>query len=72
MTVEEYCDQCIMAHGSELEDTGVSALTDALLKPAGIHLELIYLDRSEGGEANVHHWGPTASTAATMRLLYRP
>ena len=71
LTVADYCSQYIRAHASEIEDVGINALTEVLLKPAGIHLEIIYLDRSAGSEANVHHYGPI-SYAATSRLLYRP
>ena len=61
-----------MPHGSEINDIGITALTDVLFKPAGIQLEIIYLDRSVGEEANVHHYGTMVPTLSTIRLLYRP
>jgi len=57
---------------TEIEDIGINALTEILLKPAGIALEIIHLDRSEGAEANVHRFGPMTAAVATIRLLYRP
>ncbi|GAB7336968.1 hypothetical protein MBLNU457_g2393t2 [Dothideomycetes sp. NU457] len=71
-TVEHYCDIRILAQGSELDDIGINAIADILLKPAGLSLEIIYLDRSEGEEANVHHHGPMTAALASIRLLYRP
>lgn len=61
-----------MPHGSEINEIGINALSDVLTKPAGISLEIIYLDRSMGDEANVHHYGPMSASTATTRLLYRP
>jgi len=61
-----------MTFDSELADVGINAIAEILLKPAGLSLEIIYLDRSEGEEANVHHYGPMTAALATIRLLYRP
>lgn len=72
MTVHEYCDQVLMPHGSEINEVGINALTDVLFKPAGIALEIIYLDRSASNEVNVHHYGPGGSGLPITRLLYRP
>ena len=48
------------------------ALRDALLFPAGVTLEVLYLDRSEtNGEAKLHRFSPNYSIG-TIRLLYRP
>lgn len=72
MTVEEYCSTTIMAHTAEINEVGINALAEVLLKPAGFALEIIYLDLSEGTDANVHHFGPMSTSVATIRLLYRP
>jgi ubiquitin thioesterase protein OTUB1 len=56
----------------------MSALVDVLVKPAGIAVEILYLDRTPGEEVNtyrfdpVDHNGVALSGPATFRLLYRP
>jgi ubiquitin thioesterase protein OTUB1 len=56
----------------------MSALVDVLVKPAGIAVEILYLDRTPGEEVNtyrfdpVDHSGVIISTPPTFRLLYRP
>lgn len=71
-SVDEYCAQFITAHQPEIDHPGVSALADVLLKPAGIGLDIIYLDRSTGSEVNAHDFAPNLNGFATIRLLYRP
>jgi ubiquitin thioesterase protein OTUB1 len=54
----------------------MNACIDAILKPAGISVEVAYLDRSAGEEMNTFHWqGDLLEGRAalpTVRLLYRP
>ena len=63
---------------SEIEHIGICGLVDALVKPAGIAVEILYLDRTPGSEANkyefcpVDHSGMPLANAPTIRLLYRP
>lgn len=74
-TVEKYCDDEVMPTGSEIDNVSLIALKDVLLSPAGIALEVLYLDRSEGEEVNTHRMDPVTSggfTVGTVRLLYRP
>ena len=73
-TVDEYCNASVMPLGSEIENVGLSALKDVLLSPAGITLEVLYLDRSEGNEVNMHRFSPLkiGYDIGTIRLLYRP
>jgi ubiquitin thioesterase protein OTUB1 len=71
-TVASYCDANIDPHQIEIDHPGMQALTDVLLKPAGIALEVIYLDRSAGTEVNAHQFAPGLSQAHPIRLLYRP
>lgn len=62
-----------MPIGSEIENVGLSALKDVCLSPAGITLEVLYLDRSEGDEVNMHRFSPVSGfDIGTIRLLYRP
>lgn len=74
-TVEEYCDASVMPTSAEIDNVGLSALKDAFLSPAGITLEVLYLDRSEGTEVNMHRFSPVnhgGFDIGTIRLLYRP
>lgn len=75
-TVEQYCRSRIDPHLVEIENIGIQAIVDAVIKPAGINLEVTYLDRSIGtsGEANTISWPGDIeyTTIPTIRLLYRP
>lgn len=74
-TVEDYCNASVMPLGAEIDNVGLSALKDAFLSPAGITLEVLYLDRSEGSEVNMHRFDPVNHNGldvGTIRLLYRP
>lgn len=74
-TVEEYCNASVMPTSAEIENVGLSALKDTFLSPAGITLEVLYLDRSEGSEVNMHRFSPVnhgGFDVGTVRLLYRP
>jgi ubiquitin thioesterase protein OTUB1 len=56
----------------------MSALVDVLVKPAGIAVEILYLDRTPGTAPNVYRFAPSDHAGAasveppTFRLLYRP
>ncbi|KAI9791331.1 MAG: hypothetical protein M1833_001556 [Piccolia ochrophora] len=78
-TVDQYCATQIEPYLVEIEHIGMNALIDALVKPAGLAVEILYLDRSAGDEVNSHRFEALASDGAavysdapTMRLLYRP
>lgn len=74
-TIEEYCKTKIEPYQVEIENLGLQALLDAVIQPAGINVEVTYLDRSASEEANTISWqGEDAgyATMPTIRLLYRP
>lgn len=71
-TVNGYCDANIMPLDSEIEDVSLTALRTVLLAPAGIALEIAYLDLSDATEANTHQFDPLGQSIGTIRLLYRP
>lgn len=74
-TIEQYCDSQITPVGAEIENVGLSALKDVLLSPAGMALEVLYLDRSEGSEVTMHRFDPPTPNGysiGSVRLLYRP
>ena len=77
-TVDQYCDASILPVGAEIDHVGLTALKDVLLSPAGIALEVLYLDRSEGQEVTMHRFDPVnvvntnGPVLGSVRLLYRP
>lgn len=73
-TVDQYCEQSVLPVAAEIDNVSLVALKDALLSPAGMSLEVTYLDRSEGSEVNMHRFDPVNAgyTIGTVRLLYRP
>ncbi|KAI7627991.1 cysteine proteinase, partial [Hortaea werneckii] len=75
-TVSQYCDASVMPIGAEIDNVSLSALKDVFLSKAGIALEVLYLDRTEGEEVNMHRFDPVnyhgGVTIGTIRLLYRP
>ncbi|PIA98140.1 Ubiquitin thioesterase otubain-like [Cercospora beticola] len=74
-TVESYCQNQVLPVKAEIDNVALSALKDVLLSPAGILLEVLYLDRSEGSEVTMHRFDPVASGGfilGSVRLLYRP
>lgn len=77
--VREHCESQIEPYGVEIDHVGLMALIDCLILPAGMAVEIIYLDRSAGDEVNVHRFEKlegegilTAPDAPVLRLLYRP
>jgi ubiquitin thioesterase protein OTUB1 len=76
--IQSYCATSIEPHLSEIEHVGITALADALVRPAGFALEISYLDRSAGEEVNKYRLDPTdpdglpLTDPLTIRLLYRP
>ncbi|KAJ6447016.1 peptidase C65 Otubain [Purpureocillium lavendulum] len=78
--VQTYCSQSIELVNREIEHLGIVALVNVLLKPAGIALEIAYLDRSPGSQVNHHRFtddgddGGQGSLAGApvVYLLYRP
>ena len=75
MTVEQYCASKIDPYQIEIEHMGLQAVLDAIIKPAGINVDVTYMDRSASEEVNTINWygedtgyGPMP----TIRLLYRP
>ncbi|KAF2867845.1 peptidase C65 Otubain-domain-containing protein [Massariosphaeria phaeospora] len=79
MDLKSYCQLNIEAAQCEIDNVAVVALAESVVKPAGIGLEIMYLDRSPGEEINntyraepTDHTGLPLSHPPMMRLLYRP
>ncbi|KAL8784532.1 MAG: hypothetical protein Q9213_003880 [Squamulea squamosa] len=77
--IQDYCSTHIEPHTVEIEHLGLQACIDAILKPAGIAVQVLYLDRSPGEQVNQLDWPadpPTTNAPynglSTIRLLYRP
>ncbi|KAK6502286.1 hypothetical protein TWF506_002869 [Arthrobotrys conoides] len=81
-TIEEYCGAQIEPYGVQIDHLGIKALIDILFFPAGLTVEISYLDRSDSDEVNVHKFEPEAGFSPTsgsedevqnpLRMLYRP
>ena len=72
-TVEEYCKTSVDSIASEIDHVGLMALKDVFLAPAGITIEIHYLDRSAGSEVNIHRFSPGQYIeVGIIHLLYRP
>lgn len=76
VTIDQYRAAHIDPHLVEIEHLGMQACIDAILKPAGIAVDVMILDRSEGDEVNTITWEPEPLSVNTiiprLRLLYRP
>jgi ubiquitin thioesterase protein OTUB1 len=72
--VDNYCKDVLEPSNNEIEHLGMTLLFEVLLKPIGVAVEIVYLDRSVGTEANVHYLKPDVPNSArsTIYLLYRP
>jgi ubiquitin thioesterase protein OTUB1 len=76
--IREYCATQIEPSICEIDHVGMAALAEVLVKPAGLALEVLYLDRSPGEEINTYridplgHDGIPIPDPPTLRLLYRP
>ncbi|KAK5988300.1 Ubiquitin thioesterase OTUB1 [Cladobotryum mycophilum] len=73
-----YCSQSIEIVNREIEQLGIVALTNILLKPIDFVLEIAYLDRSPGAQVNRYRFPEEtnqqspAELGPTIYLLYRP
>ena len=73
-----YCAHNIEVVDREIEQLGIIALVNVLLKPVGFVLEIAYLDRSPGSQVNRYRFPEEAndqdpsSLGPMIYLLYRP
>lgn len=76
LTIDQYRTAHIDPYQVEIEHLGMHACIDAVLKPAGIAVDVMYLDRSEGDAVNTLSWEPESPNdigiIPRLRLLYRP
>lgn len=76
--VNTYVQQIIEPSQIELDHIGLQGLASSVINAAGISIEVLYLDRSEGEEVNPHPLPVRDSEdnivlgTPTIRLLYRP
>jgi ubiquitin thioesterase protein OTUB1 len=77
--VDNYSKNTIEPAKTEIEHLGMTLLIDVLLKPVGIAVEIVYLDRSEGTDVNSYiiqaedeSGTPIHAGAPVVHLLYRP
>jgi ubiquitin thioesterase protein OTUB1 len=72
MPVQQYCLTRIDPANQEIDHIGLQALTDAVIAPAYIGVEVSYLDRSTGNEVTPHPFTLNSQDWPTIRLIYRP
>ncbi|TAQ83257.1 Ubiquitinyl hydrolase 1 [Chlorociboria aeruginascens] len=77
--VDGYKKDWLELPNQEIDHLGMTLLIDVLLKPIGIAVEVVYLDRSEGTQVNSHvmqnedsNGVPTNPGCPMIHLLYRP
>ena len=72
MSLDEYRQTRIDPTNQEIDQIGLQALTTGVIAPAGIGLEVLYLDRSAGDAVTPHAFVDDAQDKPNVRLLYRP
>lgn len=77
--VDNYSKDMLEPPNTEIEHLGMTLLIDVLMKPVGIAVEIVYLDRSEGTHVNSHliqaeddNGIPINPGGPIAHLLYRP
>ena len=76
--IQAYCGQSIELPDREIEQLGIIALVNVLLKPVNFVLEIAYLDRSPGSRVNIYRFPEEANgqdvsaLGPIIYLLYRP
>ena len=72
MPVDQYRTSVLEVVKTEIDEIGLQALVDGVIEGSGFGVEILYLDRSDGSEANPHVLCPAKDGLPTIRLLYRP
>ncbi|OAA70406.1 ubiquitin thiolesterase [Cordyceps fumosorosea ARSEF 2679] len=76
--IRSYCAQTIELPDREIDQLGITALCNCLLKPLEFVLEIAYLDRSPGAAVNTYRFPEEANgrnpaaLGPMIHLLYRP
>lgn len=69
-TIEDYCATHIDPFQAEIEHLSLRVLIDAVINPASIPVEVLYLDRSDVELTPIRMQEFVSNTV--IRLLYRP
>jgi ubiquitin thioesterase protein OTUB1 len=72
MPLDEYRQSRIDPATQEIDQIGLTGLTTGVIAPAGVGLEVLYLDRSVGDMVTPHPFVHDAENKPSIRLLYRP
>ncbi|KAI5287886.1 hypothetical protein KEM54_005646 [Ascosphaera aggregata] len=70
--LEEYVNHTIDTVKTEIDEIGLQALLDGVIKGSGLGLEIIYVDRSEGPAPTKHRNLEPKEGEPVITLLYRP
>jgi hypothetical protein len=77
-SVADYCKEHVDPANCEIENVSLTAVFDVLVKPAGVGIEILYLDRSPGATVTpytlnpVNEAGQPLTNFPIFSLLYRP
>ncbi len=72
MSVQQYRLTRIDPANQEIDHVGLQVLTDAVIAPAYIAVEVSYLDRSAGDEVTSYQFVDSVKGWPTIRMIYRP
>ena len=72
MPLDQYRQARIDPTNQEIDQIGLQALSAGVLAPAGLAVEVLYLDRSAGEAATPHVFVPGGEKMPIVKLLYRP
>lgn len=72
MPLSDYRATRLDPPNQEIDQIGLQGLVHAVIAPAGMGLEVSYLDRSEGDVVTPYQFVPNGEQLPNIRLLYRP
>ncbi|KAJ6031493.1 Ovarian tumor otubain [Penicillium herquei] len=72
LPIDQYCSSRIEPVRTEIDEVGLQALVSGVIEDAGLGVEILYLDRSEGDTVTPHQLSQNCPSGATIHLLYRP
>lgn len=71
-SVSEYVGSTVDVVKAQIDEIGLQALLDGVIKESGFGVDILYIDRSDGAEATRHHKLEPKEGNPVITLLYRP
>ena len=72
MTVEQYVGAEVEPDGRDVEQPSMHALYDCIFKPAGITIDVVYLDRTSGDQAMIYSLEPQSVREGSFTNIRDP